>query len=132
MSTDETSIEVTVTIAGEQVRLVFPSEWTFAEAKLGKAVSEGLAPDEITDRLMVGDPDAGLAILRVSYNRAGLEWPQNAIMDEGVALVGQAIGEAERKLRQRRPPTSPTPSGSESTPAKHVSESSEAPSLETT
>jgi hypothetical protein len=99
---------VYVKLAGERIRIVPVLEWTFDEADVGMALTEGMAPLEIADRLMVADPKAWRAVLRISYTRAEKEFPEKAInasvLFELVEQLDAAMKEAAE--RDADPPTS--------------------------
>jgi hypothetical protein len=117
MSDDTTA--VFVTIAEERLQLILPGEgWTFEEAKLAKNVSEGMAPVAIEEGLQLADPDAWLAVLRVSYLRAGKDFPAGAIQNEDILQLMQSVLSAVRKAVKGRPPTSPNENGSPEPEAK--------------
>lgn len=100
-------VEIIVTVLDEKLRLILPGDgWTFDEAKVAKNVSEGMSPKQIEAGLMEGDPDAWMAVLRVSYIRANKEWPAARIQGEDViGLFNRLLEVSEESLRQR-PPTS--------------------------
>lgn len=131
--TSETEPLITVTIEGDEpIRLILPGdEWTYEEAIVAQEIS-GMAPVEIEDRLAVADPRAGMAILRVSYMRAGRDFPQTGIARSNVMNIVQAIAEAAKRARAEVPPTSPTASENSELVAGSESDSSEGPSTVTT
>lgn len=100
-------VEIIVTVLDEKLRLILPGDgWTFDEAKIAKGVSEGMSPKQIEAGLLEGDPDAWMAVLRVSYIRANKEWPAARIQGEDViGLFNRLLEVSEEALRQR-PPTS--------------------------
>lgn len=98
--------EIKVTVAGESLELILPGQgWTFEEAKLAKAVSEGMAPVEIEQALQLADPDAWIAVLRVSYMRANKDFPAGRISGEDVLELADAVTDAIRKAVKELPPT---------------------------
>lgn len=114
-------VRVRVTLLGEEIELVLPGDgWSFDEAKVAKQVSEGMAPAVIEGNLLVGDPDAWMAVLRVSYMRADREFPAQRLAGEGVLELMKALSDATREAMKQRPPTNP--SGSESPDSADTSE----------
>ena len=112
-----------VTVAGEKLELIPPGRgWTFAEAKLAKEVSEGMSVGEIEQGLFAGDPDAWLAILHVSYVRAGKDLPAAAVDATDMKALWEAVTDAMEEAA-KLPPTS---EDGEAAPA--APETSEAPS----
>lgn len=97
--------QVIIKVVGDPIRLVLPGDgWTFGEALLAKELS-GLTPVEIEERLLfASDPEAWLAVLQVSYKRAGREFPAAEIDDFNMADLAQAVTEAMNKVA-KRPPT---------------------------
>jgi hypothetical protein len=85
--------EVFVTLAGERLSLIMPGKgWTFDEALLAKSVTpREWGPVEIEERLWVGDPDAWLAVLHVSYKRAGKPFPDKKIGDVNLSEIAEAV-----------------------------------------
>lgn len=123
--TDE-RVEISVTVLGEKLQLILPGDgWTFDEAKVAKNVSEGMSPKQIEAGLLEGDPDAWLAVLRVSYIRANKEFPSRQIQGEDVIALFNRLLELSEEAIRSRPPTNQNgseaeePSGSE-TPAPEV------------
>lgn len=123
--TDE-RVEISVTVLGEKLQLILPGDgWTFDEAKVAKNVSEGMSPKQIEAGLLEGDPDAWLAVLRVSYIRANKEFPSRQIQGEDVIALFNRLLEVSEEAIRSRPPTNRNgseaeePSGSE-TPAPEV------------
>lgn len=126
--TDE-RVEISVTVLGEKLQLILPGDgWTFDEAKVAKNVSEGMSPKQIEAGLLEGDPDAWLAVLRVSYIRANKEFPSRQIQGEDVIALFNRLLEVSEEAIRSRPPTNRNgseaeePSGSETPdPEVHAS-----------
>ena len=113
---DDDRVQINVTILGHEIRLILPGDgWTYEEAKLAKNVSEGMSPGQIEDVLMQADPDAWLAVLRISFRRAGVDFPSARIMGEVAvgqdSIFEQLTDQIEAAMRSR-PPTNPKPSDS--------------------
>lgn len=103
-TTDKT--EIYVTIAGERLQLILPGDgWTSDEAKLAKTVSEGMAPVTIEENLMLMDPDAWTAVLRVSYLRAGIEFPAQQVAKADMLDLMKAVADAVKEASKDLPPT---------------------------
>lgn len=103
--------KIIVPIAGEDLELILPAHgWTFDEAKLAKEVS-GMTPGEIEVQLMYVDPDAWMAVLRVSYHRAEKDFPAVAIGETDIIELGQVVSELVNKERTQRPPTKASGNG---------------------
>jgi hypothetical protein len=128
---DDDKLEIIATILGEKLRLILPTMgWTFNEAIIASDATGGLGTDEILDRIMAGDPRAWLAVLRVSYMRAGRDFPAEEIGSVSMAELSSALN---RKIETilgevEGPPTSPSGNGlsaqaepSESEPANEPS-----------
>ena len=125
--------EIYVTIANEKLRLVLPGDgWTSDEAKLAKTVSEGMAPVTIEENLMLMDPDAWTAVLRVSYLRANKEFPTAAVADTNLIELMKSVVDAIKEAKKNSPPTSASANGSDVPAESGESEKSEAPSSEPT
>ena len=107
---EEAAPEIWATVGSDKVRIVMPSTWTFEEGKLAKNVSEGMTPVAIEGSLLEGDPDAWLAVLRVSYLRADKEFPRRIAGQEIFDLVKQ-VTTAIRKASAAVPPTKVNGSG---------------------
>jgi hypothetical protein len=130
---------VTVLIGDSNIDLALPGTWNFEEAKLAKRVSAdpdigqaGYTPAQVEAGLRSGDPDAWLALLRVSYMRQGDDWPGNSILNEVVGEVidkyNDAIREAAREEEEEAgalPPTPPQPSSEPGPDAEPPSGSAE-------
>jgi hypothetical protein len=105
--------DVHVTVLGERVRLILPGDgWTFEEAKVAKNVSEGMSPAQIEGSILEGDPDAWLAVLRVSYLRAEKDFPSQMIGGQDVMQLMRSLSDEVREAMKRRPPTSASGNGS--------------------
>lgn len=124
---DTEKTEVHVKILGDEIRLILPGDgWTYEEAKLAKNVSEGMSPGQIEFSLREGDPDAWLAVLRISYKRAGKDFPSARILGEvavGEDSIFEQLNEQIEEAMNARPPTKPTENGS----AAHVESASTEP-----
>jgi hypothetical protein len=131
---EDDKLEIIATILGEKLKIILATMgWSFDEAIVAADATGGLGTDEIHDRCMAGDPRAWLAVLRVSYMRAGREFPaeeigkenMKALTDSFYAKIEEIMGGAEA------PPTSPSGNGSsaptEPSESEPVSESSAAP-----
>jgi len=106
--------ELWATVAGEKLQLIIPGMgWSFAEARAAKDISRGMAPVEIESRLFVTDSDAWMAVLLVSFMRAGKDFPRSEIENEDVIVLGEIITEKVLEELQKLPPTSPSSSGSD-------------------
>jgi hypothetical protein len=119
--TETSKPELWVKIAGERIQLVIPGMgWTFEEADAAMAVSGGLAPVEIETRLLVTDPRAWRAVLRVSFMRARKEYPAEAVDEQDIIELGNVVTEAILAELQKLPPTNQ--SGNESSDPAESSE----------
>lgn len=118
--------QIFVTIAGERIEVIPPGRgWTFAEAKLAKDVSEGMAVGVIEAELFRGDPDAWMAVLHVSYMRAEKEFPAAEIDKTDITALWEAVTNSMEEAAEKLPPTSEN--GNDS-PAPVEPETSVAPS----
>lgn len=125
--------EIYVTIADERLKLVLPGDgWTYPEAKIAKEVSEGMMPTEIEERLLGGDPDAWLAVLRISYMRADKDFPTRLLAEVNILELVQEVTEAATEILKRRPPTKASANGSDALAESGQSEKTEGPSSERT
>jgi hypothetical protein len=125
--------EIYVTIADDRIKLVLPGDgWTSDEAKLAKTVSEGMAPVTIEENLMLMDPDAWLAVLRVSYVRAEKEFPAAAVAGTNMVDLMKSVADAIREAMKDRPPTSRQANGTSAPGEKHEDASLEDSSSERT
>jgi hypothetical protein len=105
-----------VKLAGERIRLVPVLEWTFEESLNGMEYASGMAPLEIADRLMVADPRAWLAVLRISYARAEKEFPAKAINASVLFELVEQLDEAMKATEDDAgPPSSATGSEASAT-----------------
>ena len=105
---------IVVEIGGEKLDVILPGYgdgWTFDEAMLAKTVSDGLSPVEIEQRTMVGDPQAWMAVLQVSYLRAGRDYPAAVIRDTNIFPLIDAVADAMQEVVDEGTPTSPPKSG---------------------
>ena len=92
-------------ILGEKIEVILPGQgWTFDEAKHAKSVSEGMTPVQIENVLLEGDPDAWLAVLRISYLRADKEFPRKLGGEDVLDLVEQ-VTKSVREASKSIPPT---------------------------
>lgn len=111
-------VKIIVTVLGEELQLILPGDgWTYDECKVAKQVSEGMSPSKIEGGLLEGDPDAWLAVLRVSYIRANKEWPGARIGGEDVIALFNRLLELSEEALRSRPPTNRTTNGSDASGA---------------
>jgi hypothetical protein len=116
MATNPPSYErpdIFITVAGTRLRLVVPADgWTFEEARIAKQVSGGMTPAGIEEGMWEQDPDAWLAVLRVSFVRAGIEeFPTNQISSMDLGQLTKDIRDAAREAAKTLPPA-PVPGNS--------------------
>lgn len=124
-------VEITVEVLGEKLKVILPGMgWTFEEAILAKSASGGLPTTAIEAGLWAGDPDAWLAVLRVSYLRAGREFPARELQDVKMLELVDAITEKVEEAGAKRPPTSPSGSEPSGPDEPTENEPPEAPSSE--
>lgn len=114
----EEKFEIIVTLFGQPLTLVLPAKWNFTEGKIAKD-NHGLLPVQVEAGIFSGDPDAYMAVLEVSYRRAGRDFPAEAIGEMNIFELVDAITE---KVNALRPPTEP--SGSDSSPSEPSSSES--------
>lgn len=67
------------TVDGARYDFVPTTQWTFAEARLAKQISGGLAVVEIEQRMMLADPEALLAAMVVSIGRVNRKITPDAL-----------------------------------------------------
>lgn len=90
----------------EKLKIILPGDgWTFEEARIAKGISDGMAPAEIEGAMWAGDPDAWLAVLRVSYLRAEREFPTHQIQNLDVMQLMKTLQNEAREAAKGLPPT---------------------------
>jgi hypothetical protein len=115
---DATPAKIYAELPGGKIELILPGiGWTFDEALLAKTATGGLAVVEIEERLYVGDPDAWLAVLRISYQRAGVDFPEEEIGEVDLSELAKSIWKA-LQVAKSPPPKRATRSGARKTTRK--------------
>jgi hypothetical protein len=111
---------IVVTLLGERLELLMPGQgWTYTEAKLAKNISDGMTPVEIGTKFFEGDPDATMAIIRVTFHRAGRTLAKSEL-DQLADLDLEALGRdvlaaIEAAQEKAAHPSTPAGAGSDST-----------------
>lgn len=108
----EEEAQIIVTLFGQPLTLVLPGKWSFTDARIVKE-TYGILAVGAEAGLFSGDPDAYLAVLHISYRRAGREFPAEALGEMNLFDLIDSVTEALNKLREELPPT--PPSGNDST-----------------
>jgi hypothetical protein len=114
MATETRKHGIYVTLFGERYELLLPGQgWSYTEAKLAKAVSDGMAPGQIGQAFLDSDPDATMAIIRVTLHRAGRKLTPAEVAELAelnLEDIGQAIVDALNAAGEEDP-TSPASAG---------------------
>lgn len=109
----EDRVQIFVPIGEDQIELILPGDgWEYDEAKLAKSVSEGMTPAQIERAFFEQDPDAWMAVMRVSYLRAGKDFPTTLVREQNLMEFMRAVDSAIEEARRNRPPTSQSSNGS--------------------
>lgn len=132
-------LEFYFTVLGERWKACVPAHgWTYDEARLAKRVTadpesgqQGMSPLEIGQRFLLGDPDAVMAIIRVTLKRAGRVLSTSDLVELGTINLDElatALNEAiQTRLNAGNPPP-PAEAGSlESGPQTNTDNGSPAP-----
>jgi len=131
VSTNE--VKIRIKIDDEELELILPGMgWTYEEAKLAKQVSDGMTPLQVEAGIFEMDPDAWMAVLRVSYARAGSDFPGIAALSTNLVELTDAVTEAIEEVARSRPPTRERPNGSDPREGLPESDTPPAQSSETT
>lgn len=110
---DNDRAEINVTIGDDTIQLILPGDgWQYDEAKIAKEVSGGMPPAEIERSFFLQDPDAWMAVMRVSYLRAGKDFPSALLRGQDLMAFMREVDAAIEEARRNRPPTNQSQNGS--------------------